>query len=68
MTDDELALILGQDDAMRARLVDLLASFTADPGSNEPTPTSSPDTGHVVVLTPSQRRLRDLILTKESSR
>jgi HK97 family phage prohead protease len=67
MTDDELALILGQDDAMRARLVDLLASFTAAPGTSETTPTSSPDTGHVVVLTPSQRRLRDLILTKETA-
>jgi hypothetical protein len=68
LSDDELALILGEDDAMRARLADLLASLTPVTGPSESSPTSSPDTGHVVVLTPSQRRLRDLILTKETAR
>jgi HK97 family phage prohead protease len=68
LSDDELALILGEDDAMRARLADLLASLAPVTGPSESSPTSSPDTGHVVVLTPSQRRLRDLILTKETAR
>lgn len=67
MTDDELAQILGEDDAMRARLADLLASLTPVTGHGEPITTASSDTGHVVALTPSQRRLRDLILTKETA-
>jgi HK97 family phage prohead protease len=68
LSDDELALILGEDDAMRARLADLLASLTPATGHGETESHTSLDTGHVVVLTPSQRRLRDLILTKEPAR
>lgn len=69
LSDDELLRIFaGTDDATRARLADLLASFAVAPGTTETESHTSPDTGHVVVLTPSQRRLRDLILTKEVAR
>lgn len=68
LSDDELIRFLADDDAVRARLAELLASFTPATGHNEPTTPTPPDPGHVVALTPSQRRLRDLILTKETAR
>jgi HK97 family phage prohead protease len=69
LSDDEIAFILADDAALRARLGDLLASvLAADPGNSASESPASSDPGHVVALTPSQRRLRDLILTKETAR
>lgn len=68
LSDDELIRFLADDDAVRARLADLLASLTPATGHGETQPPTPPDTGHVVALTPSQRRLRDAILTKETAR
>lgn len=69
LSDADIALILADDDALRARLGDLLASvLAAVPGDSAGEPVTAPAPGHVVALTPSQRRLRDLILTKENAR
>lgn len=68
LSDEEIVQVLADDDALRARLGDLLASvLAAVPGDSASESVTPPDTGHVVALTPSQRRLRDLILTKETA-
>lgn len=69
LSDEEIATLLADDVALRARLGDLLASvLAAAPGDSASDSVTPPATGHVVALTPSQRRLRDLILTKETAR
>lgn len=68
LSDEEIVQVLADDDALRARLGDLLASvLAAAPGDSTSEPVTPPATGHVVALTPSQRRALAAVLSKKET-
>lgn len=68
LSDDEIVHLLADDDALRARLGDLLASvLAAAPGDSASESAAPPDPGHAVALTPSQRRALAAVLSKKET-